>query len=128
MINYAFPMQGCFLSNELNTIRTSSTMCTKLAQVSQNPSLFMLAPTYLTLVMDLCQWVLRNVLCCVFTQVFFAHGLVLFCILCFELGFVLVASESYLMGLNLLYHLGYLCIMCCMWVDINGCKHQHINA
>jgi len=60
---------------------------------------------------------------CVFTQVFFAHGFLLFCILCFELGFLLVASESYLMGLNVLYHLRYLCVMCCMWVDINGCKH-----
>jgi hypothetical protein len=35
MRSHAFPMQGCLPSNALNDINTGSTMCTKLAQVSQ---------------------------------------------------------------------------------------------
>jgi hypothetical protein len=33
-----FPMQGCLPLNVFNSIRIGSTMCTKLAQVLQNPS------------------------------------------------------------------------------------------
>jgi hypothetical protein len=62
MTSHNFLMQGCLLSNALNVIRISSTMCTKLAQVSQNPFLFMLAWAYLILMRDLCWWVLHNVL------------------------------------------------------------------
>ncbi len=45
MISHTFPMQGCLPSNALNDTKTGSTMCTKLAQVSQNSFLLTLAQT-----------------------------------------------------------------------------------
>jgi len=45
-------MQGYLLSNALNDIKTNSTMCAKLAQVSQNSSFFMLIQITLALVSD----------------------------------------------------------------------------
>jgi hypothetical protein len=52
MRSYAFPIQGYLLSNALNDIKTNSTMCTKLAQVSQNSSFFTLIQITLALVSD----------------------------------------------------------------------------
>jgi hypothetical protein len=51
-ISHTLPMQGCLPSNALNDTKTNSTMCTKLAQVSQNWSLLMLARTALAFVND----------------------------------------------------------------------------
>jgi len=52
MIIHALPMQGCLPSNALNDTKTGSTMCTKLAQVSQNLSLLALAQITLAFVSD----------------------------------------------------------------------------
>jgi hypothetical protein len=43
--------------------------------------------------------------------------------LCFGLGFLLVVSESHF-GLDVMYHLKYFYVMCCMCDDNNSCKHQ----
>jgi len=49
----SLPLQGYLLLNALNVIKTDSTMCTKLAQISQNSSLFnILAKTIFALVSD----------------------------------------------------------------------------
>jgi hypothetical protein len=55
-------MQGCLSSNAFNVTKIGFTMCTKLAQVSQNLSFLMLVQTYLALVRNLCPWVIHNVL------------------------------------------------------------------
>ncbi len=44
--------------------------------------------------------------------------------LCFGLGFLFVISESYF-GLDVVYHLGYLYVMCCMCDDNNSYRHRH---
>jgi hypothetical protein len=58
MINHVVPTfswepylcQCCHLPlNAFNAIKIDSTMCTKLAQVSQNPSLWILARTFFAL-------------------------------------------------------------------------------
>jgi len=48
-------------------------------------------------------------------------------LLCFGLGFLLVASESYF-GLDVVYHFRYLYVMCYICDDNNSCRHQHRNA
>jgi hypothetical protein len=48
-------MQGCLPSNPLNAIKVGSTMCTKLAQVSQNPSFLMWVRMYIALLMGVVQ-------------------------------------------------------------------------
>jgi hypothetical protein len=60
MISHALPMQGCLPSNSLNDTKTYSTMCTKLAQVSQNLSLLKLTLTTSTLVNNFWWWLPHN--------------------------------------------------------------------
>jgi hypothetical protein len=43
-------------------------------------------------------------------------------------GIFVLFQVSFIFDLDVLYHSRYLCVMCYMYVDSNGCKHGHRRA